>query len=126
MAWGGMVYARGMFEMDGAVASRRQQFGVSNIDWHRFLAIQSAMEVVASGKGKCDGFEEEAEVGQREGWARLQQMKMRRQFRRMMKLEAKEGRFRGVQEQGIEAIQSQSWQQARASQYCSCCQDGQS
>jgi hypothetical protein len=29
-----MVYARGMFEMDGAVGSRRQQFGVSSIDWH--------------------------------------------------------------------------------------------
>jgi hypothetical protein len=50
MAWGGMVYARGMFEMDGAVASRREQFDVSNIDWHRFLAIQSAMEVVPSEK----------------------------------------------------------------------------
>jgi hypothetical protein len=60
MACGGMVYARGMFEMDGAVASRRQQFGVSNIDSHHFLAMQSAMEVVPSQKGKCDGFEEEA------------------------------------------------------------------
>jgi hypothetical protein len=105
-----------------AVASRREQFHVSSIDWHRFLAIQSAMEVVASQKRKGDA----ADVGQREGWARLQQMKMRRQFRRMIELEAKEGRFRGVQEQGIEAIQSQSWQQARASPCCSCCQDGQS
>jgi hypothetical protein len=112
-----------MFEMDGAVASRREQFGVSSIDWHRFLVIQSAMEVVASQKRKGD---DAADVGQREGWARLQQMKMRRQFRQMIELEAKEGRFRGVQEQGIEAIQSQSWQQARAGPCCSCCQDGQS
>jgi hypothetical protein len=73
-----------MFEMDGAVSSRREQFHVSSIDWHRFLAIQSAMEVVASQKRKGDA----ADVGQREGWARLQQMKMRRQFRRMIELEA--------------------------------------
>jgi superfamily II DNA helicase RecQ len=94
-----------MFEMDGAVASRCQQFGVSSIIGARFLAIQSGMEVVASQKRKGEGFEDEADVGQRKGWARLQQMKMRRQFGRMMKLEAKEGRFRGVQEPGIEVIQ---------------------
>jgi superfamily II DNA/RNA helicase len=102
----GMVYARGMFEMDGAVASRRQQFRASSIDWHRFLAIQSAMDMVPSQKRKRDAFEEEANVAQRGRWARLQQMNMRRQFARMMKLEAKEGRFRGVQEQAIEAIQA--------------------
>jgi hypothetical protein len=33
----GMVYARGMFEMDGAIASKRQQFRQSGIDWHRFF-----------------------------------------------------------------------------------------
>jgi superfamily II DNA or RNA helicase len=63
------------------------------------------MEVVASQKRNREGFEDEADVGQREGWAKLQQMKMQRQFGRMMILEAKEGRFRGVQEQGIKAIQ---------------------
>jgi hypothetical protein len=89
-----------MFEMEGAVASRCQQFGVSSIIGARFLAIQSGMEVVASQKRKVDGFEEEADVGQREGWARLQQMKMRRQFGRMIKLEAKEGRFRVFRNKG--------------------------
>ncbi|KIV98742.1 uncharacterized protein PV09_09494 [Verruconis gallopava] len=41
----GMVYARGLFEMDGAIASRRQQFRTSSIDWHRFLAFPSAMDM---------------------------------------------------------------------------------
>lgn len=60
----GMVYARGMFEMDGGVASRRQQFRGSSIDWHRFLAIQSAVEMRPGQKRKRDGFEEEASEGQ--------------------------------------------------------------
>jgi hypothetical protein len=103
-----MVYARGMFEMEGAVGSRRQQICVSSIDWHRFLAIQSGMEVVASQKRNREGFEDEADVAQREGWARLQQVNMRIQFGRMMKLEAKVGRIWGVQEQDIEAIQGRA------------------
>lgn len=102
----GMVYARGMFEMDGGVASRRQQFRGSSIDWHRFLAIQSAVEMRPGQKRKRDGFEEEASEGQYERWARLQQMNMRERFARMMKLEEKEGQFRGVQEQAMEAIQA--------------------
>ena len=104
----GMVYARGIFEMDGAVASRRQQFRQSSIDWHRFLAIQSAVEVRPGRKRKRDAFEEEASEGQYERWARLQQMNMREQFARMMKLEAKECQFRGIQEQAIEAIQART------------------
>jgi superfamily II DNA helicase RecQ len=102
----GMVYARGMFEMDGAVASKRQQFRQSSIDWHRLLAIQSAVEMRPGQKRKRDTFEEEASEAQYERWARLQQMNMREQFARMMKLEARECQFRGVQEQAIEAIQA--------------------
>jgi superfamily II DNA helicase RecQ len=102
----GMVYARGMFEMDGAVASKRQQYRQSSIDWHRLLAIQSAVEIRPGQKRKRDAYEEEASEAQYERWARLQQMNMREQFARMMKLEEKEGQFRGIQEQAIQAIQA--------------------
>jgi superfamily II DNA helicase RecQ len=101
----GLVYARGMFEMHGAVASRRQQFRESSIDWHRFFAMQSAMEMTVGQKRKRDWFDEEAKEGQYERWARLKEMNMRVQFARMMNLEEKEGEFRGVQKQAIEAIQ---------------------
>jgi hypothetical protein len=104
----GMVYARGMFEMDGVVASRRQQFRESSIDWHRFLAMQSAMEMRAGQKRKRDWFEEEAKEGQYERWARLKQMNMRERFARMMKLDEEEAQFRGVQEQAIKAIQARA------------------
>jgi hypothetical protein len=104
----GMVYARGMFEMDGAVANKRQQFQKSSIDWHRLWAIQSAMEMRPDQKRKRDAFEEEASQGQYERWARLQQINMREQFARMMKLEERECQFRGVQEQAIKQSRRES------------------
>ncbi len=103
----GMVYARGMFEMDGAVARANGNSIVKVcIGWHRLWAIQSAVEMRPGQKRKRDAFEEEASEAQYERWARLQQMNMREQFARMMKLEEKEGQFRGIQEQAIQAIQA--------------------
>jgi superfamily II DNA helicase RecQ len=78
------------------------------MDWHRFLAIQSAMEMRAGQKRKRDAFEEDAKEGQYERWARLQQMNTRERFARMMKLDEEEGQFRGVQEQAIKAIQARA------------------
>jgi hypothetical protein len=35
----GLIYARGIIEIAGAVAERRQQFRALSSDWHRFLGF---------------------------------------------------------------------------------------
>lgn len=74
----GIVYARALFEMAGAVASMRERFRQSSVDWHRFLAMESVIEEDARGgqKRKRDPFDEEAGEVQYERWARLEQANM--------------------------------------------------
>ncbi|KAK3179477.1 hypothetical protein OEA41_009763 [Lepraria neglecta] len=35
----GMVYARGITELSGVVASRRQRFRAASVEWHQFLGF---------------------------------------------------------------------------------------
>jgi hypothetical protein len=38
----GMMYARGIAEQDGAVASKRERFSRASVEWHRFVGFESA------------------------------------------------------------------------------------
>ncbi|MCJ1360599.1 MAG: hypothetical protein MMC33_010607 [Icmadophila ericetorum] len=42
----GMIYARGIMEMDGVVASKREKFREASESWHRFLRFPHAMTQV--------------------------------------------------------------------------------
>ena len=98
----GLIYARGIMELAGAVAEKRQWFRASSTDWHRFLGFQSAVgEEDMLKKRKRAPFESEAEEGRIDRWVRLRKMDAAAQLRRMM---GKEATFRGVQEDAIKAI----------------------
>jgi superfamily II DNA helicase RecQ len=101
----GLIYGRGIMEMAGAVANKRQQFRISSIDWHRFLGFQSAMDEVGHTckKRKLAPFESEAVEGQFDRRWRLKKMDAASQLRRMMGGNAV---FRGIQEEAITSITS--------------------
>nr|GEZ17793.1 RecQ helicase L2 [Tanacetum cinerariifolium] len=97
----GMVYARGIMELAGVVADRRQQFRASSTDWHRFLGFQADGEDDNPRKRKRAPFECEADEARVDRWARLRKMDTAAQLQRMM---GKTAEFRGVQKEAIEAI----------------------
>jgi superfamily II DNA helicase RecQ len=101
----GLIYGRGIMEMAGAVANKRQQFRISSIDWHRFLGFQSATDEVGHTykKRKLAPFESEAVEGQFDRRWRLKKMDAASQLRRMMGGNAV---FRGIQEEAITSITS--------------------
>lgn len=100
----GLIYARGVMEMAGVVADKRQQFRASSTDWHRFLGFQSAIHEEdrhICKKRKLAPFESEAVEGQIDRRWRLKNMDAASQLRRMMGGDAT---FRGIQKEAIQAI----------------------
>ncbi|KAL1640735.1 hypothetical protein SLS61_010230 [Didymella pomorum] len=98
----GMVYARGIMELAGVTADRRQLFRNSSTDWHRLLGFQSAVDAVADvKKRKKAPFESEADEARIERLERLRKMDPAAQLKRM---KGKKAKFRGVQKEAIEAI----------------------
>jgi RecQ family ATP-dependent DNA helicase len=98
----GLVYARGIMEQAGAVASKRQQLRASSTNWHRFLGFQAGVDDgEKSRKRKRAPFENEADDARIDRWQRLRKMDSSKQLKRMMGNEAE---FRGVQKEAIEAI----------------------
>ncbi|KAG9196740.1 hypothetical protein G6514_006692, partial [Epicoccum nigrum] len=97
----GMIYARGIMEMAGAVADRRLQFRTSSTDWHRFLGFQMDSEDGKPKKRKRAPFECEAEQSRASRWARLRRMDVDGQLRQTI---GKKAQFRGVQREAIQAI----------------------
>lgn len=99
----GMIYARGIMERSGEVASKRQKFREPSEMWHRFLGFESAMGMESSqgGKRKIGLFESEAEEGRMHRWKRLRSIKIENELKRVMGVDS---RFRGVQKPAIEAI----------------------
>lgn len=98
----GLIYARGIMEQARAVADRRQQFQASSSNWHRFLGFQDGKEEeVTSKKRKRAPFKSEADEARINQWGRLRKMDTTAQLKRMI---SKTAKFRGVQEQAIEAI----------------------
>lgn len=98
----GMVYARGIMELAGATADRRQLFRTSSTDWHRFLGFQSAVEAALDNKKRTKApFESEADEARMERLERLGKMDTVAQLRR---IKGNKAAFRGSQKQAIEAI----------------------
>jgi superfamily II DNA helicase RecQ len=97
----GMVYARGIMELSGAVADRRQQYRASSTDWHRFLGFEDGAEEKSSRKRKKAPFEREAAEARIQRRARLRKMDTAAQLKRMM---GEAAEFRGEQQQAIQAI----------------------
>ena len=98
-----MIYARGIMERSGEVASKRQKFRECSEMWHRFLGFESAMgkESSQEGKRKIELFESEAKEGRMQRWKRLRSIKIEDELQRVMGVDS---RFRGVQKPAIEAI----------------------
>ena len=91
----GMVYARGIMELSGVVASKRQRFREASIEWHRFLGFN-----FIGGPRKMP-FTSEAEDVSFQRWKRLRGIDIPVELTRMMGSHA---RFRGVQEAAIRSI----------------------
>ena len=101
-----MIYARGIMEQSGVVASKRQRFRQSSVLWHRFLAFgSSATQHAGEKRAALDrlAFEDEAERSRMQRWRRARTMRLDEQLQRVMGPTA---RFRGVQEAAIKAIVS--------------------
>jgi hypothetical protein len=97
----GMIYARGIMELAGAVADKRQQFRASSTDWHRFLGFQVDGEEKSWRKRKQAPFECEADEARVDRWARLRKMDTAAQLQRIM---GKTAEFCGMQKEAINAI----------------------
>lgn len=95
----GQVYARGIMEMEGVVASRRQRFRATSVAWHRFLGFEEIE--MGRGKRRRGPFETEAENVLFQRWKRMRGLNIHDEFRRMMNPQAE---FRGIQSTAIQAI----------------------
>jgi hypothetical protein len=126
----GMIYARDMIELAGAVADKRQQFRMSSTDWHGFLGFDAdRQQDEGCKKRKRAPFESEADEARIDRWTRLRKTDTAAQLQRMM---GKTAEFRGAQKEAVDAIVAGNshvvtvmptgW--ARAC--CSCCQRGRS
>jgi len=96
----GMVYARGLMEQDGAVASKRELFRRSSLEWHCFLGFASAVGQQPRAKRAREEEEEAADQG-------LEQWKRRRTVDLSLALVRMYGRgavFRPMQEEALRAI----------------------
>ena len=106
----GLIYARGIMERTGVVASKRQLFRASSVDWHVFLAFESTWadtgggvkDEKSTGKRLCP-FEVEAEEERMQRWRRLRDMNSQQWLQR---LKGENATFRGTQEPAIEAIKA--------------------
>jgi hypothetical protein len=100
----GMIYARGIMERDGEVASKRQRFREASVMWHRFLGFTSKPPpdmMVAGEKRKRAPFEEEYEEGRIDRWKRLRATDIHEALKQVM---GEQTQFRGVQERAMRAI----------------------
>ena len=99
----GMVYARGIMERDGEVASKRQRFRECSVTWHRFLGFTPTPSdtVVAGEKRKRAPFEEEYEEARIDRWKRLRTTDIHDALKQIM---GEQAQFRGVQEGAMRAI----------------------
>lgn len=70
------IYAREMDEFPGSTASRRQQFRVASVDWHRFLGFPSSVkvEMQCGLKRKGDPFQRHSKRARVERQEQLRQM----------------------------------------------------
>ena len=96
----GMVYARGIMELSGVVASKRQRFREASTEWHQFLGFDPTPVQTGHKRGAAP-FESEAEDASFRRWKRMRGTDIQGELRRMMGPQA---RFRGVQKAAIEAI----------------------
>ncbi|KAF2008251.1 P-loop containing nucleoside triphosphate hydrolase protein, partial [Aaosphaeria arxii CBS 175.79] len=98
----GLIYAREMMEQAGVVASRRSQFRMSSIDWHRLLGVGSVQEDKdAYKKRKRAPYEDEADEARVDRWMRMRKMDTATPLQRMM---GETAQFRGLQKEAIEAM----------------------
>ena len=100
----GMVYARGIDEMSGAVASKRRRFLLSSKAWHMFLGFQDRLEVEEARGKKREGdpeLESTATDIRMTRWKRLRLMDPMEELKGMA---GESAVFRGVQEPAIRAI----------------------
>ena len=98
----GMIYARGVMERSGEVASKRQRFREASESWHEFLGFASTIDrVQSSGKRKIAPFQAEAEDARMVRWKRMRKVDIHQELRRLMGLNCQ---FRGIQEPAIQAI----------------------
>ena len=91
----GMVYARGIMELSGVVASKRQRFRKASIEWHRFLGftfIGGPQKMPLTSKAEDVLFQR---------WKQLRGIDIPVELTRMMGSHA---RFQGVQEAAIHSI----------------------
>lgn len=95
----GMIYARGIMELSGEVASKRYKFRASSQAWHQFLGFDS-VSVHGSTKRKVP-FDQEMEQRQISRWKRLRTVDLQSQLLAMMGSDVS---FRGIQEPAIESI----------------------
>lgn len=117
----GMVYARGMFDLRGEVASLKARFRESSTKWHRFLGFASALEVAPENNtlAASDGlqhefegaerqpkrklpFESEAQEAMYARWKRFKGLDPDRELKALLGDEKAEFRF--VQRPAVEAI----------------------
>jgi hypothetical protein len=91
----GMVYARGIMERDGEVASKRQRFRECSVTWYRFLGfIPTPPDMMVAGeKRKRAPFEEEYEEARIDCWKRLRTIDVHDALKQVM---GEQARFRGV------------------------------
>ena len=93
----GMIYARGINELDGVVASRRERFREASVEWHRFLELDHSSVKV--------GRKREAAVDHDEAtfrrWKRMRGVDIRQGLKEML---GECSEFQGVQEATIQAI----------------------
>ncbi|TKA39473.1 hypothetical protein B0A49_14047 [Cryomyces minteri] len=82
----GMIYARGVMEQSGVVASKRQRFRASSITWHRFLGFASSREQAVAGRGAkrtAAPFEVETEEARVDRWKKLRTTDVEEQLSRL-------------------------------------------
>jgi hypothetical protein len=96
----GLVYARGIIEIAGVVAEKRQQFRMLSTDWHQFLGFATDKSRTST-KRKRAPYESEADKAQINRWKRLRKIDASAQLKRMIGNSAE---FQGIQEAAIKAI----------------------
>jgi hypothetical protein len=103
----GTVYARGIMERSGEVASKREQFRGSSVTWHRFLGFQLGPDdeegamMNRNRKRARAPFEEEYEEARIERHKRLRRMDVQETLREVM---GEQAQFRGIQEPALKTI----------------------
>jgi superfamily II DNA helicase RecQ len=97
----GMIYGRALMERSGEVASKRQQFRQTSIEWHRLLGFEMSHAPANRRKRTRRYFEDEAEESRVDRWKRVRRMNVEEELQRMM---GEGTKFRGVQKEAMEMI----------------------